>query len=132
LTASEMYERLTKFRSATLPGLSNILREHPKIVRLEFERYGLRSWGDLRNDFFVAKRSIVERVVRHADPPITFAELCKVFKISAEGPDADLLWKTCTASKRLRRAPDRRGENTLLMHNAVSLEQALASIARTL
>ena len=132
LTASEMYERLTKFRSATLPGLSNILREHPKIVRLEFEHYGLRSWGDSRNEFFVTKRSIVERVVRHADPPITFAELCKVFKISAEGPDAGLLWKTCTASKRLRRAPDRRGENTLLMHNAVSLEQALASIARTL
>ena len=59
-----MYERLTKFRSATLPGLSNILREHPKIVRLEFEHYGLRSWGDSRNEFFVTKRSIVERVVR--------------------------------------------------------------------
>jgi hypothetical protein len=132
LTVPEIYDRLTKLRSAAPTAVSIALRTHPKIARLEFEHYGLRSWGDSRNDFFVAKRSIVERVVRHADPPITFAELCKVFKIPAEGPDADLLWKTCTASKRLRRAPDRRGENTLLMHNAVSLEQALASIARTL
>jgi hypothetical protein len=132
LTVSEIYDRLTKFRSATLTGLSNILRDHPKIVRLEFQHYGLRSWGDSRNEFFVTKRSIVESVVRRVDPPITFAELCKIFRIPTEGPAADLLWKSCAGSKRLRRAPDRRGEDTLLMHKAVSLEQALASIARTL
>jgi hypothetical protein len=101
-------------------------------MRLEFEHYGLRSWGDSRKEFFVAKRSIVERVVRHADPPITFAELCKLFRIPTEGFAADLLWKSCAGSEKLRRAPDRRGEDTLLMHKAVSLEQALASIARTL
>ena len=135
LTASEMYERLTKFRSAAPTALSTIyaiVRDHPKIARLEFEHYGLRSWGDSRNDFFVAKRSLVERVVRRRDPPITFAELCKIFRIPVEGPAADVLWKSCAGSKRLRRAPDRRGEDTLLMHNAVSLEQALASIARTM
>src|SRR5439155_12130770 len=103
----------------------------PKIVRLGFQHYGLRSWGDSRNDFFVTKRSIVERVVRRVDPPIKFAEPCKVFRIPAKGRAADLLWKSCAGSKWLRRAPDRRGENTLLMHKAVSLEQALASIART-
>jgi len=131
VTVSEIYARLTKFRSAAPTGLSNILRDHPKIVRLGFQHYGLRSWGDSRNDFFVTKRSIVERVVRRVDPPIKFAELCKVFRIPAKGRAADLLWKSCAGSKWLRRAPDRRGENTLLMHKAVSLEQALASIART-
>ena len=132
LTVPEIYDRLTKFRSAAPTAVSIALRTHPKIARLEFEHYGLRSWGDSRNDFFVAKRSIVERVVRHRDPPITFAELCKVFRIPVEGPAADLLWKSCAGSNRLCRAPDRRGEDTLLMHRAVSLEQALASIARTL
>src|SRR5207245_1276692 len=105
LTASEMYDRLTKFRSAAPTALSTILRDHPKIVRLEFEHYGLQSWGDSHNEFFVTKRSTVERVVRHHDPPITFAELCKVFRIPPEGPAADLLWKSCARSKRLRRAP---------------------------
>jgi Sigma-70, region 4/Bacterial RNA polymerase, alpha chain C terminal domain len=132
LMISEIYDRLTKFRSATPTGLSNVLRDHPKIVRLEFQHYGLRSWGNSRDEFFVTKRSTVEKVVRRVDPPITFAELCKIFRIPAEGPAADLLWKSCAGSKRLRRAPDRRGEDTLLMHKAVSLEQALASIARTL
>src|SRR5207249_6200255 len=75
LTASEMYERLTKFRSAAPTALSTILRDHPKIVRLEFEHYGLRSWGDSHHEFFVTKRSIVERVVRHVDPLITFDQL---------------------------------------------------------
>ena len=132
LTASEMYDRLTKFRSAAPTAISTILRNHPKIVRLEFEHYGLRSWGDSRSEFFVTKRSIVERVVRRIDPPITFAELCRVFIIPVEGPAADLLWKSCAASRKLRRAPDRRGKDTLLMHKAFSLEQALASIMRKL
>jgi hypothetical protein len=132
LTASEMYERLTKFRSAAPTALSTILRDHPKIVRLEFEHYGLRSWGDSHHEFFVTKRSIVERVVRHVDPPVTFAQLCELFRIPVEGAAADLLWKSCAGSSRLRRAPDHRGEDTLLMHTSVSLEQALASIARNL
>jgi hypothetical protein len=132
LTTSEMYERLTKFRSAAPTALSTILRNHPKILRLDFGHYGLRSWGDSRNEFFVSKRSIVERVVRHLDPPVTFAQLCDRFRIPVKGSTADLLWKSCARSKRLRRAPDRRGEDTLLMHTSVSLEQALASIARNL
>lgn len=132
LTASEMYKRLTKFRSAAPTALSTILRNHSKIVRLDFEHYGLRSWGDSHHEFFVTKRSIVERVVRQVDPPVTFAQLCERFRIPVKGAAADLLWKSCAGSKRLRRAPDRRGEDTLLMHTSVSLEQALASIARNL
>jgi Sigma-70, region 4/Bacterial RNA polymerase, alpha chain C terminal domain len=131
LTVSELYERLTKFRSATPTGLSNVLREHPRIVRLGFEHYGLRRWGDSRKDFFVTKRSIVEKAVRRTDPPITFSELCNIFGIPAQGRSADILWKSCAGSEKLRRAPDRRAEDTLLMHKVVSLEQALASIVRT-
>jgi hypothetical protein len=112
--------------------LSNILRQHPKIVRLEFEHYGLRAWGDSRNEFFIGKRSIVEKVIRRMDPPITFAELCGIFRIPVEGPSAARLWKSCAGSGRLRRAPDRRVGDTLVMHKAVSLEQAVASLMRTL
>ncbi len=132
LTLSEIHEQLTKFRSASPNGLANMMSRHPKIVRLGFQHYGLRSWGDSRNAFFVAKRSIVERAIRRTDPPIKFGELCDVFKIPVEGMAADMLWKSCAGSERLRRAPDSRGANTLLMHKAVTLEQALASIARTI
>src|SRR5262249_22459764 len=96
------------------------------------EHYGLRGWGDSYREFFVTKRSIVERVVRHVDAPVTFAQLCEIFRIPVEGHAADLLWKSCAGSKRLRRAPDRPSPDTLLMHTSVSLEQALASIARKL
>jgi hypothetical protein len=41
LTVSEIHERLTKFRSATPTGLTNVLRQHPKIKRLDFDYYGL-------------------------------------------------------------------------------------------
>ena len=132
LTLSEIYQRLTKLRSAALPGLSNVLFNHPKITRFGFEHYGLRAWGNSRNAFVVNKRSIVERVVRRADPPITFGELCGIFRIPIKGSAARVLWRTCAGSRKLRRAPDRQGADTLLMHRAVSLEQALASIARTL
>lgn len=132
LTVSEVHERLTKFRSATPTGLTNILRNHPEIIRLDFDYYGLRIWGDSRNTFFISKRSIVERAIRRVDPPINFNRLCEIFRIPAEGPTAETLWETCAGSDRLRRAPERRSADTLLMHKAVSLEQALASIARAL
>ena len=132
LTTSEIYDRLTKFRSATQTGLTNILRHHPHIVRLEFEHYGLRAWGDSRDLFFIGKRALVERAIRRVDPPISFTALCELFRIPAEGSAADTLWKNCAGSEKLRRAPDRRSPDTLLMHKAVSLEQAIASIARVL
>ncbi len=132
LTVSEIYERLTTFRSATLPGLSSVLRRHPKIRSFGFSYHGLRIWGDSRNAYLVGKRSVVEQAVRRAEPPIRFAALCDVFNIPAEGTAADALWKSCAGSEKLRRAPDRRDPSTLLMHKAVSLEQTLASICRAL
>ncbi|MDQ3118892.1 MAG: hypothetical protein M3Q89_04900 [Verrucomicrobiota bacterium] len=130
LTVSDIYERLTKFRSATLPGLSNILRQHPQIRSFGFSFHGLRVWGDSRNAYLVGKRSIVEQAVRRAEPPIRFASLCEVFDIPVEGTAAATLWKSCAGSEKLRRAPDRRDPGTLLMHKTVSLEQCLASICR--
>lgn len=132
LTISEIHERLTRFRSATPTGLTNILRKHPKITRLDFDYYGLRAWGDSHNAYFVGRRSLVERAVRRVDPPISFGGLCEVFRIPIEGAVSDTLWKNCAGSAKLRRAPDRREPGTLLMHKAVSLEQAVAAIMRGL
>ena len=74
----------------------------------------------------------VESAVRRASPPICFAALCESFGICADSTETAVLWKTCTRSQKLRRAPDRQSLETLLMHKAVSLELALATIARQL
>jgi hypothetical protein len=132
LTVPEIYERLTKLRSATFTGLANILKSVPGVCSLGLGHYGLRDWGDSRKESLVSKRWLVERVVRRSEPPVSFATLCGAFGIPAEGDLAGILWKSCAGSDKLRRAPDRKGAATLLLHKTFSLEQALASIARTL
>ncbi len=132
LTVPEIYERLTKLRSATFTGLANILKSVPEVRSLGFGHYGLRVWGDSRKECLVSKRWLVERVVRRSEPPVSFAALCGAFGIPGEGLLADLLWKSCGGSDKLRRAPDRQDPATLLLHKTFSLEQALASIARIL
>jgi len=132
MTTTEIYEGLTKLRSATLTGLSNQLSSHSEIQSLGFGYHGLVSWADSRKDFFVTKRRIVERAVRRADPPIRFDALCEVFGVPISGVLGDALWKTCAASEKLRRAPDRCGPDSFLLHKIVSLEQALVTVSRTL
>ncbi len=132
LTVLEIYERLTKLRSATFTGLANILKSVPEVRSLGFGHYGLRDWGDSRKECLVSKRWLVERTVRRSEPPVSFAALCGAFGIPGEGLLADVLWKSCASSEKLRRAPDCQDSATLLLHKTFSLEQALASIARTL
>ena len=132
LTIPEIYERLTKLRSATFTGLANILKSVSEVRSLGFGHYGLRTWGDSRKEVLVSKRWLVERTVRRSEPPVSFAALCGAFGIPAEGHLAGVLWKSCAGSDKLRRAPDCHDPATLLLHKTFSLEQALASIARTL
>ena len=80
----------------------------------------------------MSKRWLVERTVRRSEPPVSFEALCGTFDIPAKGLLADVLWKSCAGSEKLRRAPDCQDPATLLLHKTVSLEQVLASIARAL
>ncbi len=75
-------------------------------------------------------RTAVESAVRRATPPITFKALCKVFGIRNHREDEGSLWKTCVSSSKLRIAPDKQSAHTLLLHKAVSIESALATISR--
>ncbi len=130
LTVMEIYEALTRLRSATFPGLLNIVRKHPEIRPIGFGYHGLSDWGDSRKGFLVSNRLIVERAIRRAEWPVRFDRLCEIFDVSTESTLAETLWRSCAGSDKLRRAPDQRGSDTLLLHKSVSLEQALASIFR--
>ena len=132
LTVEQTLKRLTRLRSVSPYSITNVLQKHPEICSYGFGYYGLKSWASAQKEIILRDRATIERAVRRAAPPISFAGLCATFGVSSEGPQADILWKGCAGSSQLRRAPDMQSSETLLLHKSVSLEQALASIARSL
>lgn len=132
LTVEQVFARLTRMRSATLPGLASNLQRHSDIRSFGFGYYGLKDWGDLQKEVILRDRTAIERAIRRAAPPVSFKGLCDIFGVSIDGVLAELLWKTCAGSPMLRRAPDKQSPETRLLHKSVSLEQSLATIARAL
>lgn len=132
LTVEQTLKRLTRLRSVSPYSITNVLQKHSEICSYGFGYYGLKSWGSAQKEIILRDRATIERAVRRAAPPVSFAGLCATFGVSSEGPQADMLWKGCAGSSQLRRAPDMQSSETLLLHKSVSLEQALASIARAL
>jgi hypothetical protein len=132
LTAEEIFERLSRLRSVSPYSISNYLQKHSDIRSFGFGYFGLKSWNGLHKEVIFRDRSAIERAVRRATPPMRFATLCDNLGISANGVQAEILWKTCAGSSKLRRAPEKQSPETLLLHKSVSLEQSLATIARAM
>lgn len=132
LTIKQALERLTRLRSASPTGLSNIVQRHPEIRAFGFGYFGLKEWGDLETEVILRDRTAVERAVRRSEFPISFSALCDLFSVDPADTRGKLLWKTCAGSKKLRRAPDKLGPDTRLLHKTVSLELALSAVMRAL
>ena len=132
LTIQQTLVRMTRLRSVSPNTIANILQKHPAVRRLGFGYYGLKKWGSTESEIILMSRDAVHMAVRRATPPVTFGQLCTTFGIPAEGRLANMLWKACSSSPNLRRAPERQDVETLLLHKATSLEQILANIARAL
>lgn len=130
LTVEQTLKRLTRLRSVSPYGLASHLQKHPEIRSFGFGYYGLMDWGDLQKEVIFRDRTTIERAVRRATPPVSFATLCNTFGVPVEGAQAILLWKTCAGSSMLRRAPEKQAPETLLLHKSVSLERSLATVAR--
>jgi hypothetical protein len=132
LTVEQIFEKISRFRSVSPSSITNYLRKHSEIRSYGFGYFGLKSWNGLQKEVILRDRGAIENAVRRATPPMSFATLCDNLGIPANGIQAEILWKTCTGSSKLRRAPEKQSPETLLLHKYVSLEQSLATIARTM
>ncbi len=132
LKIDQALEKLTRLRSVSPSSIANYLKNHPEIRSFGFGYYGLTKWGNEERSVILADRKTVERAIRRGPQPISFQALCQTFSINVSGRQADLLWKSCQGSPKLRRAPDKQAPDTLLLHKSVSLEQSLANISRDL
>ncbi len=128
LTIEQALGRLTRLRSASPTGLSDIVRRHPKIRAFGFGYFGLKEWSNLETEVILRDRAAVESAVRRSEFPVTFSALCDLFTVDSASARGELLWKTCAGSEKLRRAPDRLGPDTLLLHKTVSVELALSAV----
>ncbi len=132
MTVEQILEKITRLRSVSPNSIVNYLKIHPEVQSLGFGYYGLKNWGNNERNVILADRGTVERAVRRAPKPVSFQTLCRIFTIDVTGEQADLLWKSCAGSAKIRRAPDQQSPETLLLHKFVSLEQSLADVSRTL
>jgi hypothetical protein len=130
LTAEQTFDRLNRLRSISPYSIANYLQKHSDICSFGLGYFGLKKWNGLQREVILRDRGAIERAVRRATPPLKFATLCDNLGIQADGAQAEILWKSCAGSSKLRRAPDKQSPETLLLHKSVSLEQSLATIAR--
>lgn len=132
LTVAQLLERLTRLRSVSPTGVSSIVRHHPEIRAFGFGYFGLKNWNDKETEVILRDRNAIHSAVRQSKWAISFAQLCDLFDILPGTARAELLWRTCAGSGKLRRSPDKCSPDTVLLHKAVSLELAVAAIMREL
>jgi hypothetical protein len=132
LKVSQIVERLQQLRSVAPTSLSNVLRRIPEVRDYGFGYFGLRSWGESVRESMMADASLIDRIIRRSEPPVTFVRLCDVLQISVEGILADKLWQTSASLRSVIRSPDERHPTTLMVHKSCSLERALVATARAL
>lgn len=130
LTGTEVLDRLQQLRSVSPTCIASALRKNPAIRDYGFGHYGLKTWGDSVKSNVVADTGLVQRVIRRATPPLTFARLAEILDTPATGDLADRLWQTCVALRDILRIPDEHTPETRLIHQSCRLERALVATAR--
>ena len=130
LTGTQVFERLQQLRSVSPTAISSQLRKHPDVRDYGFGHYGLKSWGDSVKASIMTDTDLVERIIRRATPPLSFARLCEILDVPAGGEFADNLWQTCSALRNVVRIPDECSESTRIIHRTCRLERALVATAR--
>ena len=132
LTAQGIIERIQRLRSFSPQNMTTALQRHSEVRRLGFGYWALKSSDDDFRGMFVEKREVVERAVRRAELPLTFAGLCGIFGFDPEHSYADRLWATCVAVRLIRRSPRERSPGTVLFHERCSFERVLVVVAKAL
>ena len=132
LTAQGIIERIHRLRSFSPQNMATTLQRHPEVRKLGFGYWTLQSSNDDFRDMLAGNREVVERAVRRAELPLTFAGLCGIFGFDAEHSHADRLWATCVAVRLIRRSPRERAPGTVLLHERCSFERVLVVAAKAL
>lgn len=132
LTAQGIIERIQRLRSFSPQNMATALRRHPKVRQLSFGYWALQSSTDDFRGMFAGNREVIERAVRRAELPLTFAGLCGILGFDAEHSYADRLWATCIAVRLIRRSPRDRSPGTVLLHERCSFERVLVTVAKAL
>jgi Sigma-70, region 4 len=130
LTATEVVARLQQLRSVSPQGISSCLRKHREVRDYGFSHFGLKSWGDSVKASIVTDVALIQRIIRRAEPPLTFARLCGILGISTDGELADALWQTSTVMGDVLRIPESRTDTGRLIHKSCRLERAVVATAR--
>jgi hypothetical protein len=127
MRASQILERLQRLRSTSPTLLSGMLRKHPLVRNFGFGHYGLHSWNGSAKAAMVSDRTMIERIIRRSEPPLTFGYLCELLNVAYNDEVAAKLWETCAALREVVRSPDECTPGTLLLHKNCSLERALVA-----
>ena len=119
------------FGAVTEKELREALRQHPEVRRYGHGYFGLKVWDDEAAALLVNEAPYVSQVLAGAEPPITFADLCRMMKVFKQGPQgtlADELWQTVQSLPGMKCRPDEQAPETRLWHRKWRLEYLLCLI----
>lgn len=116
MTATEILKLLRQKRSVGRATISAVIRHHDGVKHYGYGYYGLRSWGDIKKEFYVSQPLLVRRIILEAAPPLNFGKLCQMLKIPAKGKLADQLWETVISLRRIKVEPEIKSPETTIIH----------------
>ncbi|MGI8640419.1 MAG: sigma factor-like helix-turn-helix DNA-binding protein [Pyrinomonadaceae bacterium] len=128
LTATELLDRIQKFRSLAATSLPTILSQTEELKNFGFGFYGLKIWGNESREFLISSRQFVNRTVVRSEPPLTFGDLCRKLEIAETGNLADKLWRALRALPKLRFKPNSQSPDTTLVHTNWRFERAIQKV----
>ncbi len=121
-------EKLGRLRSASPTSLSASLRKDQRVQDYGFGYYGLKEWGSTKNNFLVNESMLVDRIVRRADPPFRFGELCDVMKVGKDDSLIQQLWKTVKSLRKVEVQDSPIIFETEVRHQSWRLEKAISQV----
>ncbi len=128
IKVSEIIQGLRQHRSVHSPGMHAILKRHPQVRDYGYGFFGLTAWDERMPELQVSDAHLVNRAVSQAEPPLTFADLCRIMGIPSRGKLTDQFWQTVQSLPRVSRQPERQPPETRLSHRNWRLERLMGLI----
>jgi hypothetical protein len=121
MTATEILKVLRQKRSVGRATISAVIRHHEGVKHYGYGYYGLKTWGEIKKEFYVSQPLLVRRIILEAKPPLTFGKLCQMLKIPGKGKLADQLWETVISLRRVKVEPEVKSPDTQIIHKTWDL-----------
>lgn len=130
MTAREIYLKIREIRSLSPYNISQQVKKNPQIRSEGYGYYSLRKWPKFSPKFFIDNLDLLDRVIRKLEPPISFGDLCAVFRVESNGALSRRLWVNIQGLDTVILDSDNEENSSFVFHSKWSLHTLILGLLR--